>query len=198
MNSQRLTQTKYLLPALAAAGLLVLSACGAATNAESGTPPHATAPGASTPAVGPGERQVPAAAAKVILPAVQVRNLTTGTDVDLSTLTPGDKPTLVWAWAPHCPYCNAEAPKVQEFSAANAAQVAVIGVGTQDSLDEAQDFVSKHELTTPTMVWDSGFDSWRAMSINSMPTWILLSPDGQQLGRWSGQFPEPQIATAIG
>ncbi len=190
MNNHRSKRLRYLFPAFATAGLL-LSACGASGTANQASPTHTApaTPAASGPAV--------AQAAATILPAVQVKDVRTGTDVDLATLSPADEPTLVWAWAPHCPSCNAEAPKVQEFSKAHTSDVAVVGVGTQDSLGEAEEFVNRHKLTTPTMVWDSGFKSWQAMNINSMPTWILYSPDGTVLGRWSGQFPESQITAAI-
>jgi len=35
------------------------------------------------------------------LPAVTVRDIATGDDVDLSSFAPGELPFVVWFWAPH-------------------------------------------------------------------------------------------------
>lgn len=176
---------------VAAAGI-GLAACGSATGSQTAT--HSTPLSPTAAPVSPGQA---APASQAILPAVTVRNVRSGTHVDLATLTKAGTPTLVWAWAPHCPYCNAEAPKVQKFANANAGKVNVVGVGTQDSFGQAEDFVAKHNLTTPTMVWDESFTSWTDMGITSMPTWILFGPDGKQLLRWAGQFPESDITAKI-
>jgi len=56
---------------------------------------------------------------------------------------------------------------------------------------------AKHELTQPTMVWDESFESWRVMRINSMPTFILLSAQGEMLLRVAGRFPEEQLQALI-
>jgi len=86
---------------------------------------------------------------------------------------------------------------VNAFAEANAAGVTVVGIGTQDSFGQAEDFVAKHELTQPTMVWDESFESWRVMRINSMPTFILLSAQGEMLLRVAGRFPEEQLQALI-
>lgn len=188
----KLTRRNLTIPALVLAGSLGLAACSSATGSQMAThsaPQTATPPPATTGQTAP--------VAQAILPAVTVRNVRGGQSVDLATLTQAGTPTLVWAWAPHCPYCNAEAPKVQKFATDNVGKVNVVGVGTQDSFGQAEDFVAKHDLTTPTMVWDESFKSWTIMGISSMPTWILLGPDGNQLLRWAGQFPESDIQAKI-
>lgn len=171
-----------------------LAACGGTASSQtSSDSPSPTAATTTAPANPPS----PAAVPQAILPAVTVRNVSGGASVDLATLTQPGTPTLVWAWAPHCPSCNAEAPGVQKFASENAGKVNVVGVGTQDSFGQAEDFVSKHDLTTPTMVWDESFTSWTTMGINSMPTWILFDADGKQVLRQSGQLPESEIASRI-
>ncbi|NQU37599.1 MAG: TlpA family protein disulfide reductase [Actinobacteria bacterium] len=194
------------VPMLGAAALL-LSACGSATgasgasdetaglSAELSATPSQTQPAIpAAPATGNPSANAPV---QQVLPAVQVREITSGADVDLASLTVASKPTLVWAWAPHCPYCNAEAPKVNDFAENNAAGVTVVGVGTQDSFREAEEFVAKHDLKQPAMVWDESFESWQVMRINSMPTFILLSASGEMLLRVAGKFPEEQIRALI-
>jgi hypothetical protein len=47
----------------------------------------------------------------------------------------------------------------------------VVGLGTQDSFTEAQDFVARHGVTF-RMFWDRGF----------------VSKDGRELKRWIGRL----------
>ncbi len=173
-----------------------LAACAGATDAQVSPQPPIPTVTAPSP-VAPAAPQSAVPAAQAILPAVTVREVNSGNSVDLASLTEAGTPTLVWAWAPHCPYCNAEAPKLQKFASENVGKINVVGVGTQDSFGQAEDFVAKHDLTTPTMVWDESFESWTTMGITSMPTWILIGADGELVLRHSGQFPESDIASQI-
>ncbi len=43
------------------------------------------------------------------------------------------------------------------------------------------------------MLWDSSFESWTAFEITGQPTAIMLSPDGEEIGRWRGAFPEDEV-----
>lgn len=63
----------------------------------------------------------------------------------------------------------------------------MVGLGTQDDLRLARDFVAKGKLTFP-MLWDSSFDSWRQLKISSQPAAVLVSADGRELGRWTGRI----------
>jgi len=66
--------------------------------------------------------------------------------------------------------------------------VRVIGLGTQDSLDQAISFTADNGLETPLMTWDPGFDSWIYYGVNSQPTAILVDPAGNPLAGWRGAF----------
>ena len=68
----------------------------------------------------------------------------------------------------------------------------MIGLGTQDDLGEAHDFVDDHG-TTFTMLWDESFISWQALSVTSQPTALVLAPDGTPLAGWLGAFPEDEV-----
>jgi hypothetical protein len=63
----------------------------------------------------------------------------------------------------------------------------VIGLGTQQDLAAAKDFVSRTKVTFP-MLWDAGFTSWRALGITGQPAAVLVSADGRELGRWLGRI----------
>lgn len=131
-----------------------------------------------------------------VLPSVQVKDVAGG-DLDLAGLVPSENPILLWAWAPHCPICAAEAPAVEEFSKQNASTVTVVGIGTQDDLALAEDFVSTYGVSTPQMLWDPGFESWKALEITGQPTWVLLSPGGEEIGRWQGGLPADEILSKV-
>lgn len=83
--------------------------------------------------------------------------------------------------------CRAESPALEQFARENIDRIAVIGLGTQDDLRLARDFVSKGKITFP-MLWDPTADSWRRLGIRSQPSAILVSADGRELGRWLGRI----------
>ena len=68
----------------------------------------------------------------------------------------------------------------------------MIGLGTQDSLQEAREFVEDRG-TTFTMLWDESFESWIELGVSSQPTAILMTPDGTIITGWVGRFPEDQV-----
>ena len=69
----------------------------------------------------------------------------------------------------------------------------MVGLGTQDSLGEAEDFVAEHQTNSFTMLWDESFDTWTALGVNSQPTAILLAADGTPITGWVGSYPEDEV-----
>jgi thiol-disulfide isomerase/thioredoxin len=188
----------------AAAGVtlgLVLTACGAGD--EAAAPASDVSPSSSMTEETKdkkrdkeNESEPKVDTSKSVLPSVQVRDIAGG-EVDLAGLVPSERPILLWAWAPHCPICAGEAPAVEAFAKQNANAVTVVGIGTQDDLALAEDFVSTYGVRTPQMLWDPGFDSWAALEITGQPTWVLLSPGGEEIGRWQGGLPEDDILAKV-
>jgi len=70
--------------------------------------------------------------------------------------------------------------------------VSVIGLGTQDDLALAKNFVATRGTTFP-MLWDRTFQSWRAVGILGQPAAILLDRQGQEVKRWLGAFDEGEV-----
>lgn len=68
----------------------------------------------------------------------------------------------------------------------------VIGLGTQDSLGQANDFDNKYD-TTFEMLWDESFVSWQAIGVRSQPTVVMLQPDGTPITGWIGGIPEEEV-----
>ena len=92
-----------------AAATLLAAACGAGDETDDVAVARPAAPGASvdarTPAgpdapAGPNP-QSPTGAAATDLPDLEVVDVATGTPVQLRSLVPSDRPTLLWFWAPH-------------------------------------------------------------------------------------------------
>ena len=195
-----------LLPTLAvgAALGLVLAACGAETESAAPAASPSTASSSTAPQDDKDsgdkdekkEKKPEVDTSKSVLPSVQVKDVAGG-EVNLAALVPSQTPILLWAWAPHCPTCAGEAPAVEEFSKKNASAVTVVGIGTQDDFALAEDFVSTYGVSTPQMLWDPGFESWRALEITGQPTWVLLSPGGEEIGRWQGGLPEGEILDRV-
>ena len=72
----------------------------------------------------------------------------------------------------------------------------MVGLGTQDSLAEAREFVARHSVTFP-MLWEDGFASWDAFGIQGQPASILVSADGRELKRWIGRLYDADHAAIL-
>jgi len=69
----------------------------------------------------------------------------------------------------------------------------VVGLGTQDSLGEAEDFTNEFGTQSFTMLWDESFQTWQEIGITSQPSAVLLSADGEPITGWIGPFPEDEV-----
>lgn len=88
--------------------------------------------------------------------------------------------------------CRREAPEVEQFAREHANEVQVVGLGTQDSLGEADEFVEDYGTTFP-MLWDESSQSWIELGVTSQPTAVMFTPDGTIITGWVGAFPEDQV-----
>ena len=116
-------RSRRTLPALVAAGAIVLAACGGGDDGESGDaalPAADDATGQAADAASADEGPTPVAellptqvdligtevlpAAEIdtnLLPPVVLDDVTTGRKVNFRNLVPQDKPVLLWMYAPH-------------------------------------------------------------------------------------------------
>jgi hypothetical protein len=69
----------------------------------------------------------------------------------------------------------------------------VIGLGTQDSLGQAEDFVEDYGTESFTMLWDESFQSWQALGVASQPAAVMFAADGTLITDWIGAFPEDEV-----
>lgn len=73
----------------------------------------------------------------------------------------------------------------------------MIGLGTQDSLEMAEEFRSTTGTESVLMTWDASFETWAYYGIRSQPNAILVSATGEPLGAWRGRLPVDEVQAAI-
>jgi thiol-disulfide isomerase/thioredoxin len=183
------------LTALVAAVLLAACSGGAATDAPSGA-------AGDVPAVD-GAGSAGDARSLQGLEVVQAAVIGVGgnaerpTDEVFSVDLQDPRPVLVWAWSPNCSTCNITAPSVERFAQDNAAEVRVVGLGTQSDEKAARAFVERHRLRTPQMLWDPSFATWDYLGLAGQPAGRLFSPDGTLVGEWFGPIPEDDVLADV-
>ena len=95
---------------------------------------------------------------------------------------------LMNVWASWCSPCRAEAPALQELSAAHP-QVMFVGVLTRDNIVAARAFVDRFKLTYPTITDDALLaDFTGQLSVNAIPTTLLIDKQGRVAARISGEI----------
>jgi hypothetical protein len=70
--------------------------------------------------------------------------------------------------------------------------VRVVGLGGLDDLRDARKFVTEFGIGF-TMLFDSTLRSWSELKIVAQPAAILLAPNGSEIKRWMGEFPEDEV-----
>jgi thiol-disulfide isomerase/thioredoxin len=128
---------------------------------------------------------------------MDVTDIKTGQPVALASFLDGKKPLLVWFWAPHWPACNGEAPGVEQFARQNADKINVLGLGTQDDLDQAKAFQTKHDISAVKLVWDSTGQSWAKLNIPAQPAWMLIKADGTIVSGELGAIPYDNLLAQV-
>lgn len=69
---------------------------------------------------------------------------------------------------------------------ARTGTTSIVGLGAQDSLAQAQDFVATFGTVSFPMVWDESFSSWIELGVVSQPYWILYDSAGNQVAARGG------------
>lgn len=127
------------------------------------------------------------------VPALTVTRMDGSGDFELTRLASTETPTLLWFWAPWCTVCNGEAPKIQQLTEDAGDRLAVVAIGGRDDLANGPEFVARHALTGPTLLFDESMQVWEHYRIPGQPGAILLDRDGRERGRWLGAF-DPNLA----
>ena len=63
-----------------------------------------------------------------------------------------------------------------------------MAIGGRDDLANGPDFVARHGLRSPTLLFDESMSVWNAYRIPAQPGAVLLDRDGRERARWLGAF----------
>lgn len=69
----------------------------------------------------------------------------------------------------------------------------MVGLGTQDDLALAEEFVESRGTKSFRMLWDPSFESWRDLGVYGQPAAMLLTPGGEKVSFWAGSFPQDEV-----
>ncbi len=85
-----------------------------------------------------------------------------------------------------------------QFVSQHGEQIRVVGLGGQDSVEEAEAFVSDTGTDNVEMYWDPTLESWSFFEVRGQPAAILLNPDGSVAGSWTGALSTDDVLAAAG
>ena len=69
----------------------------------------------------------------------------------------------------------------------------VIGLGAQDTYQEALDFVEAYGTNSFRRLYDESFESWDERGIRGQPMAILFDTEGRGQTIWYGPFDETEV-----
>ena len=130
------------------------------------------------------------------VPDITLTDVSSDMDVNLQSLVDGERPVLLWFWAPHCPICRSEAPDLEEFANENSSRVKVVGVGTFDSINLARSFVEDTGVTF-TMLWSELSDSWSHYGVRTNSHIWLLDRNGNRIGDHSRAYDRALVESLL-
>jgi hypothetical protein len=73
----------------------------------------------------------------------------------------------------------------------------VVGLGTQDDLDQAKTFQTRHDISTVKLVWDETGQSWAKLGIPAQPAWMLIKADGTVVAGELGAIPYDTLLAQV-
>jgi thiol-disulfide isomerase/thioredoxin len=158
-----------------------LAACGADTSS---TAPSTNAPGTTTStstatsATATSTTAVPTSAS-VPVPEQLKFTVQTTAGQSFSGESLAGKKVVLWFWAPWCPKCRAEAPRVAAAAQANTGKVTFVGVAAQDALPAMKKFVADYKVDGFTHLADVDAAIWTRFGVTQQPAYAFISPDGK-------------------
>jgi thiol-disulfide isomerase/thioredoxin len=164
------------LVALMASVILVAGACGSDDGGSSGSDQASDVPASE-------------------LTMVDVAD---GSETNLEAVlaNDGDKPKLAWFWAPHCSTCRGEAPDLDAFVETNGDRVDMVGIGSRDDFELAEDFRADTGVVNFPLYWEETGQSWVDNAVAAQPYMILFF-DGEDVERWPGGASIRQLEDAL-
>ena len=108
-------------------------------------------------------------------------------------------PTVLAIWAPWCPHCQAELPRLSAGVDAHpgvqmASVVTAIG---QEPGPTPEGYLASHGLTFPVGVDDAAMTILQGMGVQSFPTTYYVDPSGTVVDVTVGEVPDDQLTQIL-
>jgi thiol-disulfide isomerase/thioredoxin len=169
--------------------VVVIAAILLTSGGSSDTPPSAVGQVSIAPTSGPVQ-------AGDSIPAFSAPALGGGT-MDWSAYA--GKPTVLAIWAPWCPHCQAELPRLSEAMAAHP-DLQLVSVATaigQEPGPSVAGYLKDHGLTFPVGVDDSRNTILNGLGVNSFPTLFYVDAGGKVVRVTTGELSPDQLNAAL-
>ena len=92
--------------------------------------------------------------------------------------------------------CRGEAPEVEQFARDNVDRLTVVGIGSQDDLASAREFVASTG-TTFRMLWGEDVEAWRYFAVLRNSDVWLLDQDGNLIDNSATPFDDAHIGAHV-
>ncbi len=95
----------------------------------------------------------------------------------------GNKPSVIWFWAPWCAICQNESAAIVAASQKYKDRINFIGVGALGNQAELQAFVEKTGTTVFTNIDDSSGAVWKRFGVVIQPTIVFVDRKGKMTSK---------------
>lgn len=121
-----------------------------------------------------------------------------GRTLDGSTFRADSGVRVINLWASWCAPCRAEAPTLARLALEYQGQVQFVGMLTRDNVASANAFVSKFNLTYPTINDESLILSFAGtLPPNAIPTTLVIDRNGRVAARLSGEVTDSGLSGVL-
>lgn len=104
------------------------------------------------------------------------------------------EPTILAIWAPWCPHCQAELPRLNaSVDAHPGVQMVTVSTGVEQGGTSSQDYLDSQDLTFPVAVDDAEQTIFRGLGGQSYPTTYFVDSQGKVLTVTQGEIPDAQL-----
>jgi thiol-disulfide isomerase/thioredoxin len=128
----------------------------------------------------------------------------TNLDGDRTTIPSGDGTARAYVVMAHwCPHCQAEIPRIVEWSAENDLPAGVEIVGVSTSVDDGNPnfppatWLAREDWQFETLADDELGTAAQALGVEGFPYMVFVDGDGKVVQRFSGEMPMDEFADAI-
>ncbi|MCM6779067.1 redoxin domain-containing protein [Nocardia sp. CDC159] len=104
------------------------------------------------------------------------------------------RPVVLWFWAPGCPVCQHEAPRIADAARAHP-DTEFVGIAGRDTISAMREFVDEYDLPFPNLV-DTDGTLWHRFDVSTQPTFVFVSTY-TEVDRVPGTLSETELATRI-